>query len=188
MLTIIEAILKKWNNNNSSREPNYEWIAKTLWWEWSIFSWFAFWLDVLKDLLRLAVFLSVPAILWENKWTIGAIKEWWKIIWRHPTEFLWIYGSMFLIVLFMVLPIAIIFSMSSNGVHFPDYIWLIVIIYEGIVWTFSIYMEQMSATLLFLWDMKWEKINSKIENQKEQIPLSEVERPSLTDDVLELAN
>lgn len=78
--------------------------------------------------------------------------------------------------------------MSSNGVHFPDYIWLIVIIYEGIVWTFSIYMEQMSATLLFLWDMKWEKINSKIENQKEQIPLSKVERPSLTDDVLELAN
>jgi len=185
-LTILEIIVKK-NSNSSSSKPNYEWVAKTLWWNGSAFSWLGLWLDALKDILKLAVFLSIPAILWENKKTFWAIKTWWKIIWRHPVEFMWIYGSMFLIILFMVLPIAIIFTLSNSWIHFPDWIWMLVIIYEGIVWTFSIYMEQMSTTLLYLWDMKWEHVNSKIENEKEKVPLNEIEKPSLLDDTYEFA-
>jgi hypothetical protein len=189
IITIIDVILSKAReNNSSSREISYEWIAKTLWWEWSIFSWLSLWLDVLKDLLRLAVFLSIPAILWKNKDSLWAIKEWWKIIWRHPVEFLWIYGSMVLIIFFMVLPIAIIFVLSNQWVTFPDYVWMLVIIYEWIVWTFNIYMEQMSATLLYLRDMKWQKANEKIENEAEKIPFDKIKKPSLTDDILEFAN
>jgi len=188
LLTIIEAIVKRDNNNSNSHEVSYENIAKTLWWEGSTFSWFTLGLDVLKDILRLAVFLSVPAILWENKKTFEAIKSGAKIIWKHPTEFLGIYGGMTLIVIFMVLPIAVIFWMSQAGYHFSDWIWIAVIIYEGIVWTFSIYMEQMSSTLLYLWDLKWRKINSKIENEEEKIPFNKIEKPSLLDDNYEFAN
>ena len=188
ILTIIEALLKKNNKDNNSWEISYEWVAKTLWWEWSIFSWLSLWLSVMKDILRLAVFLSIPAILWENKKTFEAIKAGWKIIWKHPTEFLWIYSWILLIWILMFLPVAIIFWLSNSWHHFSDAFWIWVIIYEWIIWTFSIYMEQMSATLLYLWDMKWQKANENIEDKKEQIPLTSIEKPSLTDDVYEFAN
>ena len=187
LLVILEAILAKAKDNKSSWSVNYEWVAKTLWWEWSIFSWFGLWLQVIKDLLRLSVFLSVPNIMWKNKWVISSIKEWWKIIWKHPVEFLWMYGSMFLIWILMALPLWIIFSLSDNWHQFSNLFWILVIIYEWIIWTFSIYMEQMASTLLVLWHMKWEKENLWVEKWQEK-PISEIEKPSLLDDVREFSN
>lgn len=186
LLVIIEAILSKSKKNKSSDNINYEWVAKTLGWEWSIFSWFWLWLDILKDLIRLAIFLSIPAILWKDKWVFSWIKEWWKIIWKHPVEFLWIYGSMFLIWILMVIPLVIVFTLSDNWIVFSDYIWIWLTIYEGIIWTFSIYMEQMSSTLLFIWHMKWEKENEKLESGKQK-QISDILMPRLTDDIKEFA-
>lgn len=187
LLVIVEIILSKAKKNSSSNSiTNYEWVAKTLWWEWSIFSWLWLGLNMLMDVLRMAVFLSVPAMLWKNKWVFSGIKEWAKIIWKHPVEFIWVYSSLIFIGILMVLPIIIIFSMSDLGYQFSDMLWLWVIIYEWVIWTFSIYMEQMSTTLLFLWHMKWE--NQKIADWESLKPISEIEKPSLIDNVLEFSD
>lgn len=187
LLVIVEIILSKAKKNSSSNSiTNYEWVAKTLWWEWSMFSWLWLGLNMLMDVLRMAVFLSVPAMLWKNKWVFSGIKEWAKIIWKHPVEFIWVYSSLIFIGILMVLPIIIIFSMSDLGYQFSDMLWLWVIIYEWVIWTFSIYMEQMSTTLLFLWHMKWE--NQKIADWESLKPISEIEKPSLIDNVLEFSD
>ena len=184
IIIIIEAILSKAKKENNSKDVNYESVSRTLWWWNSKFSWLWLWLDVIKDLLRLSVFLSVPSILWRKKWTFWAIWEWMKIIGKHPWEFLWIFGSMFFIGILMWIPLAIIFTMSDNWYQFPDWVWILTIIYEWIIWTFYMYMEQMSATLLYLWHYKWVTKNKKSENW-EKIPFKDIEKPSLTDDYYE---
>ena len=187
IILIIEAILSKFkkdNESSSDKNISYESVSRTLWWANSKFSWLWLWLDVIKDLLRLAVFLSVPAILWRKKGTFWAIWEWMRVIWKHPAEFLWILGSMLFIWILMWVPLAIIFTMSDNWYKFPDWVWIITIIYEWIMWTFYMYMEQMSATLLYLWHYKWVTINKKSENW-EKIPFKDVKRPSLIDNYSE---
>lgn len=182
ILVVIEAILSKAKEKSSwNWNINYEWVARTLGWDGWVFSWL--WLQVIKDVLRLAVFLSVPAMLWEKKWVFSWIKEWAKIIWKHPVEFLWIYWSMLLIGILMALPLAIIFSISDSWTGLSNVIWISVIIYEWVIWTFSMYMEQMSTTLLFLWHMKWE--NQKVSEWDNLKSISKIEKPSLTDDIFE---
>jgi hypothetical protein len=183
VIIIIEAILSKSKKSNDDKNISYESVSRTLWWD-SKFSWFSLWLDVLKDLLRLSVFLSVPSILWRKKWTFWAIWEWMKIIWKHPWEFLWIFGSMFLIWILMWIPLAVIFTLSDKWVEFPDWVWILTIIYEWIMWTFYIYMEQMSATLLYLWHYKWVTMNKKASDWK-RIDFKDVKKPSLIDDLYE---
>jgi hypothetical protein len=57
--------------------------------------------------------------------------------------------------------------------------WTAVIIYESIIWTIGIYLEQMSVGLLYLWHIKWVRYGSKGE-------LSDVPKPDLLDNVYEL--
>ena len=57
--------------------------------------------------------------------------------------------------LFMAIPLAIIFYLEDAGMVFSSAFWIGVIIYEGIVWTLGIYLEQMSVSLLYLWHLKW---------------------------------
>ncbi len=79
----------------------------------------------------------------------------------------------------MAIPLIIIFTLDESGVTLSDLVWTIVILYEGIVWTLGIYLEQMSTGMLYLWHLKWVRNGSVGE-------LSSVPRPDLLDDIYEL--
>ena len=81
--------------------------------------------------------------------------------------------------LIMALPLLPIFWLDDAGVAFSATFWTVVIIYECVIWTLGIYLEQMSVGLLYLWHIKWLKKGGKGE-------LSDVAKPDLLDNVYEL--
>jgi tellurite resistance protein len=142
-------------------------------------SFFGLGLRMIEKLIRMTVFLSLPAIAWENKGPFSAIKQAFRIIKKHPVQFLTTYTLTGLIAIMMALPLCIIFTLDKRGVTFPAAFWTGVIIYEAVIWTLGIYFEQMSVALLYFWHLRWEECGSRGE-------LSSVPKPDLLDNVYEL--
>lgn len=136
-------------------------------------------LRMIEKLIRMTVFLSLPAIAWENKGPFSAIGQAFRIIKKHPVQFLTTYTLTGLIAIMMAVPLCIIFGLDEKGVTFPAAFWTGVIIYEAVIWTLGIYFEQMSVALLYFWHLRWAECGSQGE-------LSSVPRPDLLDNVYEL--
>lgn len=185
ILFIIEVLLSKDKEKRSRQSPNPENIAKTLGWAWSRFSWLGLWVDTLKRIMRMTIFLSIPAMMWKKKWVFWSLWQWIHTIRKHPWEFLWVFASVAVVGILMALPLAIIFWFSEEGTTFPNYVWIWIIIYEGIIYTFSMYLEQMTAALLYLWHINWQKAQ-KIPGS-EDIHIHDIPRPSLIDDIREFS-
>jgi hypothetical protein len=178
IILIIRALTSR--ENKSKSEPSARDAAMTLGGANSgPFSWLRLGLSMFEKLLRMYIFLTLPAIAWEDKGTFSAFKRSFEIIKTHPVQFLTAYSLTELTTLVMAIPLAIIYAMDQSGMVFSTTFWLLVIIYECVVWTFSFYLEQMSAAMLYLWHLKWVKKGSKGE-------LSDVSMPSLLDDIYEL--
>jgi hypothetical protein len=142
-------------------------------------SFFSLGLTMIEKLIRMTVFLSLPAIAWENKGSFSSIKQAFRIIKKHPVQFLTTYTLTGIIAIMMALPLCIIFTLDKKGVTFPAAFWTGVIIYEAVIWTLGIYFEQMSVALLYFWHLRWEECGSRGE-------LSSVPKPDLLDNVYEL--
>lgn len=143
------------------------------------FSWLKLGLNMVEKLVRMVVFLTLPAIAWEDKGPFSSFGQAFRIIKKHPVQFITSYTLTSFIALIMALPLLAIFLLDDAGVPFPAIVWTLVIIYECIVWTLGIYLEQMSVGLLYLWHIKWVKNGSKGE-------LSSITKPNLLDDIYEL--
>jgi hypothetical protein len=120
----------------------------------SPFSWLRLGLDLFEKLLRMSVFLALPAIAWENEGSFSAFKKAVYIIKEHPIQFLSEYGLTLTAGIIMALPLVPIYIIDRSGGTFPNSVWYGVIFYEGIIWTLGIYLEQMTMALLYLWQMK----------------------------------
>ncbi len=88
------------------------------------------------------------------------------------------------------LPVGILFYISGKfKLDLPDWLWVISIIYIGIAWSFSIYIEQMLMAELYLWHLKWEKEVNRALAQGKPVPtLEEVKPPSILDGIPDLAD
>ncbi len=184
VIKIIIAVIKSKSKSKShyhSPKPSLRDAARTLGGaESGPFTWLGLGLDMFSKLMRMTIFLSLPAIAWENK---SADEAWGKakdIIQKHPVQFLTEYTLTGLAVLFMIIPIFFIFKADDAGVQFSNSFWSMVILYESIVWILNNYMEQMSVALLYLWHVKWEKGGLKGS-------LSLIPKPSLLDNQYEFA-
>ena len=142
-------------------------------------SFFSLGLRMIEKLIRMTVFLSLPAIARENKGPFSAIKQAFRIIKKHPVQFLTTYTLTGFIAIMMALPLCIIFGLDKKGVTFPAAFWTGVIIYEGVIWTLGVYFEQMSVALLYFWHLRWVECGSKGK-------LSSIPKPDLLDNVYEL--
>jgi hypothetical protein len=114
------------------------------------FSWFRLGLDMIEKLIRLIAFLSLPAIAWEDKGAFQALKRAFQIIRENPIQFLATYTLTSVASGIMLLPLIPIWLAAKAGVHISDVIWTIVIIYEGITWSLTVYLEQMTLGLLYI--------------------------------------
>ncbi|HKZ34497.1 MAG TPA: hypothetical protein VJ179_01345, partial [Patescibacteria group bacterium] len=136
-------------------------------------------------LVRMTIFLTLPAIAWEGKDPFESFGTAASVIKRHPAQFLTTYTITGIIGAIMALPLVPL-AFLPDEVDLPSVFWLAVIIYEGIIWTFGIYMEQMSVGLLYLWHLKW--VKAKMADETLGDDLSFVAQPQLLDEVHELGD
>ncbi len=143
------------------------------------FSWWKLGLQMVEKVLRMFIFLTLPAIAWENKGPFSAFKRSLEVIKKHPAQFLTSYTLTAVASFIMAIPLLFIFYLDDWGASFSSFFWTGVILYEGVVWTLGIYLEQMSVGLLYLWHLKWLRHGGTGD-------LSSVPKPDLLDSVYEL--
>jgi hypothetical protein len=179
VILVLEVLTSK-SRGKRKTEPSLRDAARTLGGaESGLLSWFGLGLEMFEKLLRMSVFLALPAIAWENKGSFSAFRKSMEIIRKHPVEFLTAYTLTGFAAVLMALPLLPVFVLDDAGVKFSDAVWLGVLIYECVIWSLNIYLEQMSVGLLYLWHLKWEKKGGKGE-------LSSIPKPDLLDEIYEL--
>lgn len=185
ILEVLEMILRK--DKNSTRENSYENMAKTLS-GYESFSIAGLTFDLIKSGVRLIVFFIYPAIAWEDLSTMRAVKKGFKSIKNNVSEFIIGFLSIEAIAVFIFLPAGIMFFLTDEvGIVFSDTTWMLVILYIGIATSLYLFLQQIFAALLYMWNMKWEREALKAVKNNMPLPkLSEVKKPDLLDNIPDL--
>lgn len=190
ILTIIEALLSK--NKEGKEEFNAGNVAKTLA-DYREFSLSRAFLQALEKGIRMIVFLILPAVAWEDLSFTDAIKKGLRVLRAHLAEFASGYALTYAAATIVFLPPAIMFELGTGRhgnpplIHFPDSVWVCVIIYIGFAWSFCMYLEQMFTANLYLWHLKWERKVELSKKQGQPLPdFNDIKQPSLLDNIPDL--
>ncbi len=186
ILLVIQALLSK-DKKREKESFSAENAAKTLA-GYRSFSLSRAFFEALQKGVRMVVFLILPAIAWENLSFWQSVKKGLAVFRSNLSAFVTGFVLTGLAATIIFLPPALLFYISDElEVTFPDWVWLITIIYIAFGWSYSIYLEQMFTAELYLWNHKWEKEVAKAQQEGRPIPtLNQVPRPSVLDDVHEL--
>lgn len=176
-ILILEALTSKVIQDKV--EPSFSDAGRTLSGMNTPFSFARLGFNMMEKAIRMTIFMALPPIIWGKKGTISGFKKSFSVIKQHPAQFLTTYSLTVMAGILMALPLIPVYILDDMGVVLSATVWIVVIIYVGIIWTLEIYLEQMSVGMLYLWHMKWEKKGSKGE-------LSSVSKPDLFDDTYEL--
>jgi hypothetical protein len=190
ILTIIEASLSK--KKEGKEGFNAENAAKTLA-GYAKFSLSRAFIEALEKGIRMIVFLILPAVAWEDLSFILSIKKGLRVLKAHLAEFASGYALTYAAAVIIFLPPAIIFGLGTGEhgytplIHFPDSVWIGVIIYIGFAWSFCMYLEQMFTANLYLWHLKWERKVEFAKQRNQPLPdFKDIEQPSLLDNIPDL--
>lgn len=170
-ILILDAITSR--GRGARRSPSLRSAAIVLSGADTPFSWFRLGLRMLEKAVRMVIFLSFPAIAWENKGPFSSLKKSFEIIRKHPIQFLSAYGLTFAAIFILSIPLVPIAFAVEAEIELPAIVWVGVIIYSGIIFILNIYLEQMTVGLLYLWHLKWQKVGG-------EGPLYKVPKPSLS--------
>jgi hypothetical protein len=122
--------------------------------------------------VRMLMFLILPAIAWEDLNFFEAVQKGWNIFTSRFAEFATGYVLTTLATSVVFLPPAILFVIANRGdIIFPDWVWVLTIIYIAFAWSYSIYLEQMFVAELYLWQMKWEEKALEAQEMGQEIPI-----------------
>jgi hypothetical protein len=180
MIFVIRVLTSKATKNSKRATPSIRDAARTLGgMNNGPFTWLKLGLSMFEKLVRMTVFMTLPAISWENKGPEKAFKRAVEIIKQHPFQFINAYSLTGFAGLLMALPLLPIYILDEMGIALSSTVWLIVLIYEGIIWSLGIYLEQMNVSLLYLWHLKWLRKGGVGD-------IESVEKPNLLDEVYEL--
>lgn len=182
LLVLLKIILR--NKDNNSDEKNAENVAKTLAGV-ETFSWITLSIDLILKGIRMVVFLILPAVAWENYGIRNSINRGFQVLSERRSEFATGFTLSLGTEFILFLPPSIMFYLSAKEiVAFNDLAWYFCIIYIGFAWSFVIYLEQMFAAELYLWQMQYENdCNQAQKEGKLQPKFSDVVRPSIIDEV-----
>jgi hypothetical protein len=184
ILAVLKALTSRGRGRRSSGASPRE-AATVLAGGGGVFSWIGLGISMLQKLVRMTVFMILPAVAWEDKNVGSAIGRGLHVLRVHAGEFLASYAGTELAELVVFAPAILAIILVKNA---PDTFWYLVIVYTAVAWTFSMYLEQMTVALLFLWHKKWEAAAGEAEKSGKPVPhLEDVPRPSLFDDVNDLA-
>lgn len=153
------------------------------------FSFSRAYLGALSKTLRMTVFLILPSIAWERDGPFRGAQRGFTALRSHTREFATgIFSSEF-VMLLLIIPAAILLSIAGEfDAVLPVDSAAVGIIYFAFVWTFVVYVEQMFAAEFYLWHRRWEAARAQVsEEQRDVLRLDDVLRPSLLDQIPEMA-
>jgi hypothetical protein len=149
ILLIIRALTSRKRGGGRRAEPSMEDAARTLGGaNTGPFSWLKLGLRMFEKLIRMFIFLALLPIAWENKGPLDALRTAKNVIGKDPGAFLSTYTLSGVASFIMALPLVPIF-MLPEGTELPSIVWSLVILYEGIAWSLTIYLEQMSVAFMY---------------------------------------
>jgi hypothetical protein len=187
VLTIIDAILSRKKRGSSPQASPQEAARVLSGQSGGAFSWLGLGIKMIKKLVRMFIFLVLPAVAWEDKGVIDAFKRGGTVLKSHAGEFLTAYAGSSIAAVIVFLPPALFFYAFGDSA--PTFMYYVVIAYAAAAWVFSMYLEQMNMALLFMWHKKWEAASQKAQAAGKPIPaMSEIPMPSLLDDIPDLLN
>ncbi|GEM_PF-3032430 len=168
ILLILQALTSR-RNSSSRAQPSLQDAAMTLGGVNSgSLSWSRLGLEMLEKVLRLISFLALPGIAWQDKRPFQALKESVDVLRSNPIQFLAAYTLTSITAGIMALPL-ILFLVVREHIPTPDFIWSVVLIYEGLVWSLSIYLEQMTIGLLYLKYMNGAQASAELSTPTSEI-------------------
>lgn len=184
IITVIELMIRgKSSRNSNGQKFSYENAAKTIagYQEFSLSRAF---FQALKKAVRMAAFLILPAIAWEKLNTVDSIKKGIGIAKVHHTEFAAGFILTEIAAFIVFIPPIVIFYINGNyDVEFCNGVWYALIFYCSFAWSFSLYLEQMFVSELYLWHLIWEKERL---TKGDDLKLQDVRRPSVMDNIPDL--
>lgn len=191
VLTVLTALLtRKKRGSSSSRDDSFsaENATRTLAGD-TRFSLSAAFFRALNKGVRMAVFLVLPAIAWQNLGPWDAFSRGMRILRLNIGTFMTGFALSEIAAALVFIPPAIILYISSEGkVTFPEWVWFATLAYMALAWSYSIYLEQMFTAMLYLWHLNWEKAIGEAQAARRPIPaLRDVRRPCLLDGIDDLA-
>lgn len=186
VITIIEVMMdsKRKRNNN---ELSYENVAKTLSGHEKL-SLINLSLDLINSGVRLIVFMIYPAIAWEDEGTINAVKKGFCAIKKNCVEFASGFIQIEFACVLICLPVSILFAVvDSYKIELSKEVWICIIMYISFAGTLYLYLQQMFAAILYMWNIKWLKAVKKAQREGSKIPtLHDVKKPDLLDNIPDL--
>lgn len=193
VVSVIEALIdlirdKNKRENSPSSDLSPRGIAFTLVGERQNFSYVRLFFDLVKSGIRMIVFYIYPAIAWENETPLNAVKKGLSGIRNHASQFFKSFASIELIAFFIFIPpIAMITCAERFNVDYSNFAWQLLVIYVVSAFTYYLYLQQMCAAILYLWNMKWEKEAEQAVREGRPVPsLSDIPEPDLLDDIPDL--
>lgn len=185
LLTLLEAALSNKNKSSDSDSLTAQHAAATL----ANFDHFSFseaFISALQKGIRMVMFLILPAIAWQRLGFVRGVKKGLAVLRAHLGLFATGYTLTYAATMVVFLPAAIILTLGTGRhgnpplIVFPGYVWIGVIIYMGIAWTLSIYLEQMFMAQMYLWHMAWEQaVAQATANGQPPPPFTSVPQPEL---------
>jgi hypothetical protein len=188
VFTVIQAIISSFRSSDKTEEANLESFARTLSGNTGDVTFLMALLGLIKKSLRMVAFLCLTALIWEEKNPFSALSNALRSFSNHPKEFTKRFVVSWAVIACIAIPPGIIFILSSKlRISFPDWVWVGVIIYSGIAWSFMIYSEIILMASLYMWHMKWKKMNeTRKKAGKEPIEFSDVPPPKFADNIRDL--
>ncbi len=145
-------------------------------------------IDALKKGVRMLVFLVMPAIAWEGRGFRDAVGRGYDVFRNNVAAFVTGFSLTYVLAGLLFLPVSLLlFAVDEGLLTLSSTQWYLVIGYSGLVWTVSIYLEQMFVADLFLWHKEYEQAVAAARRRGHERPsMREVPRPTLLDDVASL--
>jgi len=187
VLTIIDAIVNSKKRDKKDQNISYENVAKTLS-GYKTLSLTNLSLGLIKAGVRLVVFIIFPAIAWEDEGTINAIKKGFCTIKNNAVEFTSGFIQIEFACILLFLPASVLFALSDSfKINFPKEVWIGLIIYIAFATTLYLYLQQMFAAILYMWNKKWlQAVKIANENGTKIPKLTDIKKPDLLDNIPDL--
>ena len=184
-LAVLSVLFSKKNNKSSGNKESFSAhnAVGTLLGDEKEFSSLSAFLDAVSKGVRMAAFLMLPAIAWEELSPLKAFRKGSEILKVAKWNFAEAYGKSGIFAFLVLLIPALIYKMDAElNLQLPETFWIFTLIYIAIASSLILIVEQIYMAELYLWYFNWQKENEKNKALgKPYIPFNKSRRPDFFD-------
>lgn len=146
-------------------------------------------IEMIQTGVRLTSMTILASIAWEPGSPFKAMGKGFRAYKNHLGNFVSGVGFSMLLKLLMIIPTGLVlYFVSETGTEVSGGLMLGLLIYVGIIWAFSLMVEQVYVAELYLWYMSYEKESKIARDLGQDAPahMGKAKKPSLFDNVADL--